>query len=101
MSPVTLTTAPVCPPWCAAHMTDPDGSVCHEGTAVEVTVAGDEILVGGVVRLTLTRFDEPGRVGTVAVCLQSSQDGIDLAAADLRQVAAAVLNLADQIEVSR
>ncbi len=100
MNTATLTTVAVCPPWCTRHMTDPDGSIVHEGSPTTVTAAGDEKLVGGVIGLFLNRFDERGALGVTAACLTSSQDGIDLTAGELRQLAAAALNLADLIEVT-
>jgi len=94
-------TAPTCPPWCRKHATDPDGSICHEGQPLTIRAAGGGNLVSGEVTLNLNRFDEYGITGQTAVVITASPDGIDLTAAELRQVAAAAHNLADQAETGR
>ncbi|MGI5245130.1 DUF6907 domain-containing protein [Dactylosporangium sp. CA-139066] len=98
---LTRTTARTCPPWCRKHGTDPDGSICHEGEPITVQAAGGGNLVAGEVDLYLNRFDEYGITGQAAIVITASPDGIDLTAAEARQVAAAVLYLAEQLEATR
>lgn len=100
MNTATLTTAPACPSWCAMHIADED-AVIHEGVPLAVVAAGGEGMVAGSVFLHVNRYDTSTTTGDVAVSVDLTQNGIDLTAAELRQLAAAALNLADQMEATR
>ncbi|MGI5179531.1 DUF6907 domain-containing protein [Dactylosporangium sp. CA-152071] len=101
MSTATLTTAPACPPWCTQDLIDDDGAVLHESAPEFIEASGGKSLIAGSVSLRLNRYDLAGLAGVVAVSVDSHPDGVDLNAAELRQLAAAALNLADQIEETR
>ncbi len=100
MSPAILTTASSCPSWCTTHLADED-AVIHEGHALTVDAAGGEGMVAGSVFLHVNRYDTTAATGDVAASINLTQNGVDLSAAELRQLAAAALNLADLIEVTR
>ncbi|GAA1550586.1 hypothetical protein GCM10009827_084070 [Dactylosporangium maewongense] len=70
----------------------------HESAPEFIETAGGKSLIVGSVSLRLNRYDLAGLVGVVAVSVDSHPIGVDMNAAELRQLAAAALNLADQIE---
>ena len=99
-SPALFTAKAACPPWCATHLADED-AVIHEGLSLAVVAAGGEGTVAGSVFLHANRYDTPTTTGDVAASINLTQNGVDLSAAELRELAAAALNLADLIEVPR